>query len=307
MNTKDKKEVVIFIILATLLCSLITAPAWGFEEDMKHMTAFLFVLAMWTPGLSAICLFLFTRKQHQKDFQSFFHIKLGEKWIPHYAFHIFFWPLVALSTPFLADFFGVFELDFTFGGFAKIIQDTALSKGVPDPLKEIQVETIVMLQIMTSFTGFLVNIPFVIGEELGWRGYLLPKLKPLGFWKANIILGVIWGLWHIPLILLGHNYPNHEIQGIFLMVLFCIIIGTLLNFSVWKSKSIWPAVFGHGAINASAGVIVLFQPPDYQIDTRLAGLTGITGWIIPLLAIAILYRMNLYPKKDSTQTLEMEV
>ena len=307
LQKNTTKEILIYFLLSFFLCGLVTAPAWNFDDDLKHITAFLFVIAMWTPGVSAIALFLFTKKQHQQKFRDFFHIRIGENWMPHYIFHIFFWPFAALSTPFIGHLFGFFELDMTFGGFAKIIQDMADTKGVSVSFDEVPIKTIVVMQIMTSFTGFFVNIPFAIGEELGWRGFLLPRLKPLGFWKANIICGVMWGLWHTPLILLGHNYPNHEIQGIFLMVLFCIILGTLLNVSVWKSNSIWPAVFGHGAINGSAGVIVLFQSVDYQIDTRLVGMTGITGWILPVIAIVILYVMNQYPKKESTLLKKSEV
>src|SRR5215203_6278177 len=49
---------------------------------------------------------------------------------------------------------------------------------------------------------------FTFGEEYGWRGYLLPRLLPLGEIKATLLLGVIWGVWHVPLILAGLNYPG---------------------------------------------------------------------------------------------------
>ena len=298
MTQKDKQDIFIFIGLSFLLCWLVTAPAWNFEEDMKRMTAFLFVIAMWTPGLSALILYLIRNRNPETNFRSFFHIKLGEKWIPHYLFHILFWPLAALATPFVGSFLGLFELDLTFSGFTQILQDMAIQHGAPDPIKQFPIETIVRLQIISTFTAFFVNIPFAIGEELGWRGYILPKLKPLGFWRANVILGIIWGLWHTPIILLGHNYPETPIQGLFLMVLFCCIIGTLFNWSVWHSKSIWPAIFGHGAINGSASVIILFQPPNYQLDPRWVGMTGITGWIIPLLVIGIIYMTKQYPEEN---------
>ncbi len=59
-----------------------------------------------------------------------------------------------------------------------------------------------------------INGLFGFGEELGWRGYLLPKLMPLGRVKATLLLGLIWGIWHAPLIAVGFNYPGYPILGI---------------------------------------------------------------------------------------------
>ena len=52
----------------------------------------------------------------------------------------------------------------------------------------------------------LINSFFTFGEEFGWRAYLQPKLMPLGFRKAMLLMGLIWGVWHWPLIAMGHNY-----------------------------------------------------------------------------------------------------
>jgi uncharacterized protein len=49
---------------------------------------------------------------------------------------------------------------------------------------------------------------FTFGEEYGWRGYLLPRLLPLGEIRASVVLGLIWGVWHLPLLLAGLNYPG---------------------------------------------------------------------------------------------------
>ena len=53
-----------------------------------------------------------------------------------------------------------------------------------------------------------VSVPLGFGEEYGWRGYLLPRLLPLGEIKATVLLGLIWGLWHLPVLLIGLNYPG---------------------------------------------------------------------------------------------------
>ena len=56
--------------------------------------------------------------------------------------------------------------------------------------------------------GFTINGLFAFGEEYGWRGWLADELRPLGAFWANVITGVLWGLWHAPLILLGFNYGD---------------------------------------------------------------------------------------------------
>ena len=66
----------------------------------------------------------------------------------------------------------------------------------------------------------LINGLFTFGEEFGWRAYLQPKLMPLGGRRATLLVGVIWGLWHAPIIAMGHNYsfgyPGAPWSGILL-------------------------------------------------------------------------------------------
>lgn len=54
------------------------------------------------------------------------------------------------------------------------------------------------------------EIPLGIGEEYGWRGYLLPRLLPMGEIKATIVLGLLWCFWHLPMMVLGMNYPGQN-------------------------------------------------------------------------------------------------
>jgi len=63
------------------------------------------------------------------------------------------------------------------------------------------------------FAGDTLNALFGFGEEAGWRGYLLHEWKHMQFWKASLFIGLIWGIWHAPLILLGYNYPQHSPTG----------------------------------------------------------------------------------------------
>lgn len=128
-----------------------------------------------------------------------------------------------------------------------------------------------------------------LGEELGWRGYMIPKLIELiGMPKALITGGIIWGLWHAPLTCVGHNYgtdyPGYPYVGIILMCIMCTALGTILTYVTIKTNSVWPAAFMHAVNNASPSVMLLFMKQDTRIPLWIHALS-----YIPLILIAILF------------------
>jgi membrane protease YdiL (CAAX protease family) len=123
------------------------------------------------------------------------------------------------------------------------------------------------------------------GEEWGWRGWLLPNLLPLGQWRALILSGVIWGVWHAPVIALGYNYPLHHALGPVLMIVFCVILGILFGWTRLATGSIWPSVIAHAVLNGTAGAHLLYGA-ESGVDTAQATILGWTGWILPLVFIA---------------------
>lgn len=139
-----------------------------------------------------------------------------------------------------------------------------ITMAAPDMvLTESTLWLIVVAQIFQALLiAPLINGVATFGEEFGWRGYLQAKLMPLGERKAILVLGLIWGVWHWPLILMGHNYgltyPGAPILGPLAMVWFTVIFSIFLGWVTLKSSSVWPAVIGHGAINGIAGLGALF-------------------------------------------------
>lgn len=125
--------------------------------------------------------------------------------------------------------------------------------------------------------GVTVNALAAFGEEYGWRGYLLNVLEPLGFWKASLIIGLIWGIWHAPMILFfGHNYPVHRLAGVGMMVIFCILLSFFHTYVRLKSGSVIAPSILHGTLNALAGLPLLVIQGGNELTN---GLTGLAGFI----------------------------
>ena len=104
--------------------------------------------------------------------------------------------------------------------------------------------------------GLTINALFAFGEEYGWRGVLAEELRPLGTVRANLLTGVLWGLWHAPIIMLGHNYGAEWGWGIPMMVLWTTPLAFLLSWVRDRSGSVLAPSFLHGAYNGTIGFYV---------------------------------------------------
>jgi membrane protease YdiL (CAAX protease family) len=127
--------------------------------------------------------------------------------------------------------------------------------------------------------GLLFNTVFLlISEELGWRGWLQTQLAGLGFWKMNLVIGVIWGVWHAPIILMGHNYGDLGYVGVLAMIALTIALSPYLGLARERGGVIAAAAL-HGSVNAVGGVSVLLIP---DASWPWNGLLGVGGLIVML-------------------------
>ena len=110
--------------------------------------------------------------------------------------------------------------------------------------------------------GATVNAAFAFGEEFGWRGYLLWELAPLGFWKASVLIGAVWGLWHAPIIVVGYNYPSFPVLGVAAMTIACVSFSPVYTYLVVQAESVFAAAFLHGVFNGSAGLVIAYAVAD---------------------------------------------
>ena len=143
--------------------------------------------------------------------------------------------------------------------------------------------------------GPIVNIIPTMGEELGWRGYLLPKLRMfLPDRAALVITGAIWGIWHLPIIVMGHNYGTgywgYPVLGILSMIVFCVVLGIIEGSISIKLESAIPAAMIHSTVNAGAVLPNIFVKSGYNplLGPAITGLIGGLPFII--LAVILLIK-----------------
>ena len=146
------------------------------------------------------------------------------------------------------------------------------------------------------FGGLTVNALFAFGEEIAWRGFLVKEFKGKKFLSVALLIGVIWGFWHAPLILNGHNYPQHPVTGVFMMVILCILLTTMLVYFRKKSGSVIVPAIMHGTINAVAGITQLLVSP---INDLLHGSAGLAGFIVFLIVDLCIFIYDRYITKEN--------
>jgi membrane protease YdiL (CAAX protease family) len=108
--------------------------------------------------------------------------------------------------------------------------------------------------------GILVSTWVQAGEELGWRGYALPRLAALmGLGGASVLLGVIWALWHLPLFIMegtgstGQSFP--------LYLLHVTALSVAISWLYWKTKgSLLLVMIMHAAVNNTTGIVPAALP-----------------------------------------------
>ncbi|MCE1254845.1 MAG: CPBP family intramembrane metalloprotease, partial [Anaerolineae bacterium] len=148
----------------------------------------------------------------------------------------------------------------------------AAQLGINMPGSTLQIVLAVQMIVEGSLLGLVVSF----GEEYGWRGYLQGQLIRLGKKRGVLLVGLIWGAWHYPVIWMGHNYPGRPLEGTLLMTIFCVLLAYVIGFAMLKTGSIWLAAFMHAIIDQSAsyfmGMIYAPADPVFSFGLGLYGL-----------------------------------
>lgn len=293
MQKLDLRRIGVFLLFAfglTWMLDLIVYFNGGLADSPQlapGVTLFLVLVAfsMYGPALGHIFTRLLTREGWR---DLWLRPGLREGW-PYWALMWFlpvFFNLVGAGLYFL-----IFRDSFDPAMGAYRTQVEALTgQAIPAPTLLLAVGQLAQATLIAP----LINAPVILGEEFGWRAYLQPKLLPLGERTMFVVMGVVWGVWHWPVILMGYNYgfdyPGDPWSGLLAMIWFTFVVGTVLGWATLRAKSVWPAVIGHGALNGTAGLGVLFLAgePNTLMGPAPVGLIASVPWA--LMALWIMWR-----------------
>lgn len=300
----DVKRVLIFLAIAFGIAwagGLILFLTGGLAEN-PYSVIILPIVYMGAPSIAHVLTRMITREGWRNTFLFF---KLRKEWP---------WWLVAWLAPGVLSIVGALVFfvlfpqyyDSDLGMVHQLLEMQAEQAGQPVP--NVNPWTIVLSQTVLGIVlaPLLNGIP-TFGEEFGWRGYLQWKLMPLGTRKAVLLTGVIWGVWHWPVIAMGYNYGSDYTGapwlGFLMMVWFCVVVGALFSWTTARAGSVWPAVIGHGAINGIAALGALFAKgdPNPLLGPLPVGLIGSVGFAA--LAAVLFARPGVF---ESTEAIVVE-
>ncbi len=290
-----KKRLIVFIAF----CFALT---WGLVLAMRlsgiaygsGSSALFLMVVMFMPALSNILTRLITKEGFKN-----MYLRPNLKGNVKTYLLVFFGPtlLIVLS---MVPYFLIFPEQFDAG--LSTLKYLSLRSGV----SWLGPEMILLLSILqVAIIGPVINIIPTLGEELGWRGYLIIKLQLFFSDRAALVItGVIWGLWHAPIIALGHNYGTsyfgYPFLGILMMIVFCVSLGIIEGYFSLKLKSCIPAAMIHSAVNASAGLPLLLVKGSYN-PILGPSIVGLVGGLL-MLAVAVI----LYLKSDGKRKIAEE-
>jgi membrane protease YdiL (CAAX protease family) len=155
--------------------------------------------------------------------------------------------------------------------------------------------------LATAFLNAVIIGPFLgliitFGEEYGWRGYLQSELVHLGRIRGVGLLGIIWGVWHWPIIWMGYNYPGQPVLGPLLMTGYTVALAYFLAYAVFKSKGLWTAAYLHALNNQALSFFMAAIVTPVSIAMAFG--IGIPALILCVPVVLLILRDPVWKETD---------
>lgn len=288
-----KKKVLLFILLSFLISWSVALVTYLLHIPYGSIL-FLAIIAVAYMPASAYATLILQKLVYRESLKPYgFTLKtISLRWLLittiGFAWFVVLGTFVVIGI--LGNVFGVaFFGRIDFSEAAVLHQITIVTRGafgdLPQHFPIPPVATFLLSLVQGVIAGFTVNLPFALGEELGWRGLLLRETQESGFLRSNLFIGVVWGLWHAPIIVQGHNYPGHPVAGIFMMIVFTTAFSFPMAYCRFKSRTILGPSALHGMFNPLGMLTVFFVVGANPLFGFVAGVAGIA--VILLLTISI--------------------
>lgn len=203
---------------------------------------------------------------------------LGLQWRPNMVW------LLAFALPFiivvLSVLVSVLAPGIELASATQKLGEIIRARGTDPDSLPMSLDQLMLLTIFVQLPlGIAINAIVLLTEELGWRGWLWDRWRSMGFWRGNLAIGLLWGVWHAPIIVMGHNYPGMPLWGPVLMVVFSVLLSPLIGWLREYGRSVLSASIFHGGINALGGFSLLFLS---SADMPWRGIVGFGGFAVLL-------------------------
>jgi membrane protease YdiL (CAAX protease family) len=261
------KGVVVYLALAFGIAWILWAVLWRLGLSPRDP---LFQVALLPGGFAPAVAALIVRRWVTREGFADAGLKLG---LRNWRAYLVAWlsPLaVATLIVVLAAVTGIGRPDFTLQRALR-----ALVPGADPPAIPPAVWLVVPVQFLVVS---LIATPLLFGEEFGWRGYLQMRLLAGRPVLAAAVTGLIWGVWHYPLILMGYQYPADPILGLLVFPVSAVLLSIVFGWLRLRTGSVWAASLAHAATNASGASLItlLFTGgPNWLLVSYF----GVLGWI----------------------------
>lgn len=281
MNKKSVLFVIITFILSWSIVLIFTLSGMEWTTVSSFIVTIPF---MFTPMVSAIIV----KKLIYKEAMN---INFKKSFKPNRWFFIawFLPPLITFAAMGISLLFPSVSYASGMEGFLETFRNVLSEDQLIEMKQQINlapINPIILLLIQGMLAGITINAIAGFGEELGWREFLYKETKDIGFWKSSLLIGFIWGIWHAPIILKGHNYPDHPVEGVFMMIVWCILLAPVFNFIREKSGSVIAASILHGTINATGAIAILMVSGGNDL---IKGITGFSGFIVLIIFNVLIF------------------
>jgi len=282
ISTIDRKRVFIFVAITygiTIALALAIFLDGGLFPNRTHLASLLMTATMFAPAVGNIATRLITREGWSN---TLLRPNLRRGW-PFY--------LAAWSLPLMAIIVGGAIYYLLFPSKFDLSMPFARALGIPVPSGTDAWKVVMSREVLDGYRTALLAMFLMLGEEFGWRAYLLPKLMPLGSRKAVLLVGAIWGVFHWPIIFMGYNYRfgywGAPVVGPLLMVLVLMLDSPFYAWVTLRTGSVWPACIAHGVNNAGGMLMVYFLrgQMDLLIGPGTLGIVGCLGYALLALLI----------------------